>query len=196
LITSKGWILVALAAVVLLVLLNLSSIQEKAPAPLLGKEIEDNYDYLMLGINSKRHNNNGEVISTLKADKLIHFPGRQQIVLTSPMLDFTVSQQRWSLHAEVGTLSEITNELILAPLVSIKNQLSVDHLTPQQIIDKSILIEVERLNFNLTKQIAYSPNRVNFSSLQWNMKGKGLAINIPQKSLRILNNVEALHENP
>ena len=194
-IESKGWIVLALAFAVLLLLLNLSSFEDKAPAPLLGKIIEDKYDYAMNNMVTKKYNNSGELTSTLKADKLIHYPGKQQIVLTSPLLNFNVSDQQWTMVAETGTLSETTQELIFSPQVTIENNLS-SALTPEEIKQKTIKIKVASLNFNLLKQSAYSSNQVSFISGNWNLTGIGLAIDVKQETLEILNQVEATHEKP
>jgi len=195
LIETKGWIVLTLAFVVLMLLLNLSSFEDKAPAPLLGKIVEDKYDYAMTKMVTKKYNNSGELTSTLTAEKLIHFPGKQQIQLTTPILDFTVSDQKWTMNAEIGTLSETTQELILSPQVIIKNNLN-SALTFEELQQKAIRIEVASLNFNLIEQSAYSSNQVKFSSGNWNLTGKGLAIDVNQQTLEILNSVEASHEQP
>jgi LPS export ABC transporter protein LptC len=178
---------------VLILLLNLSSFEDKAPAPLLGKIVEDKYDYSMNQMVTKKYNNSGELTSTLKADRLIHYPGKQLLQLSSPTLDFVASDQPWSMKAATATLSETSQELILSPLVTIENTLS-SALTPQQLKQKAIKIEVASLNFNLLKQTAYSSNQVNFSSGLWKVKGKGLAIDLKQETLEILNKVEAKHD--
>ncbi len=195
-IESRGWILLALGFVVLLLLLNLSSLEDKAPAPLLGKEFVDKYDYAMSNMETKKYNNQGELISTLKAENLIHFPTKQQIQLTKPELNFSVSNQQWSLKSDTGILSESSQELILSPLVRIKNEFNHNQLSPQQIKQRAINIEIVSLNYNLENQLAYSSNPVKFSSANWLMTGKGLAIDVKNETLEILNKVEATHEKP
>ncbi len=194
-IESKGWILLALAFAVLLVLLNLSTIEEKASTPLFGKETEDKFDYEMQGMQTRQYNIDGVLTSTLSADKLIHFPGKKVIELTAPSLLFSVSEQLWRLNAETGSLFELSEELVLDKWVRINNIVDNKSALDGATHPAGISIEVNQLTFNLQQQIASSPNQVKISSADWSLQGEGLSIDVKKQTLKILNKVEALHEN-
>ncbi len=192
-IESRGWLLLALIFTVLLVLLNLSSIEDRAPSPLLGKAAEDKFDYAMKNMLSQQFDEQGNLVSTLTADNLFHYPQQQIIQLENPALDFKISEQRWTLNANSGSLSEISEELTLGDVVTITNPAESETGTIKE-NSNNITIEINELIFNMREQLAFSQNSVTLISDNWQVKGDGLAIDIEKQTLEILNNVEAVHE--
>ncbi len=190
-IESRTWLLIALFVVLLVALLNLSTIEENAPPPLLGREVQEIYDYGMTGVTRVQFDDNGRIASKLSAKTLFHYPLQQKIKLTAPQLLFNMAGASWQLSSKTGLLSENTHEL------SLQEKVRLYKLTPQtksSLNNPAVSMKMSELVFNLKQQIGYSPYPVELIAAPWKITGVGLAIDVKKQQLTILDKVFATDE--
>ncbi len=188
-IESRTWLLITLFILLLIGLLNLSTIEENAPPPLLGRALVEEFDYGMTGIVRTHYDKNGLISTQLSAEALYHYPQQQKIKLTHPVLQFTMADGNWRLSSNKGSLSETRKELNLQEQVEL-----IETTRNHQVASKNIHMKMSELLFKLDDQVAFSPYPVELKTDGWLIKGVGLSIDVKKQQVTLLDKVYARHE--
>jgi len=192
LIESKSWLLLGLFIIILVALFNISSIEENATSPLLGKTQTEAFDYEMSDVKRLHFDESGNLASQLTSTKLVHYPSSKKYQLESPHLYFEMSQRTWLLEATKGVLHEDVNQLNFQEkvLLTNHNKLNSKPVSPQ----KAITMNMTDLVFNLDKQQAFSPYPIEIKTDFWTLQGVGVSIDIPNQQMTVLDKVYATNE--
>lgn len=208
-IESRTWLLIALFVIVLVALLNLSTIEQNAPPPLLGRAIVEEFDYGMTDVVRTHFDKNGQIATRLSADALYHFSEQKKIKLDQPVLRFNMAEDNWQLSSKKGLLSEASKELnlqeqvelIKVPELNISFSGSTYTKTNADNIDSennnpadTISMKMPELLFNLKQQLAFSPYPVELNANGWKITGVGLSIDVEKQQLTLLDKVFAINE--
>ncbi len=203
-IESRTWFLLALFVIVLVALLNLSTIEENAPPPLLGRAIVEEFDYGMTDVERTHFDENGHIATQLSANALYHFPQQKKIKLDQPVLRFNMADDNWQLSSKKGLLFETSKELNLQEQVelikasdqsqSLTGLSSLKNKPLKNRPSNAISMKMSELLFNLKQQIAFSPYPVELNVDGWKIKGVGLSIDVEKQQLTLLDKVFATNE--
>lgn len=149
-------------------------------------------DYYGEGLKNRSFDSNGVLNSQFEAQRSVHFPGQRLAELTLPKFTTTAEDgEEWVIKSLSGTHFEDDKKMILKDDVVISPLGS----TPSEIKDKKLTtIRTSELTLFTQTKIAKTDQPVEVIDVRSRINAVGMIINIDQKRVEFLSQVNSKYE--
>lgn len=151
---------------------------------LSGKPDQNRVDLFAEQIHGVKFDSDGKLTETLRAQRLDHYPERNESVLAEPIVDTQGKDSKtWKITAATGTLLG-DDEIQLQ-----NNVVIVDNT-------KTFRFESERLNYSSDKQLATTDDAVKLQHLTDVTTAVGMRANLNTNRVEFLRQVDSRYAQP
>ena len=177
-------LLAGLAGVALMVLYLTLYWDSNPPMSLLANSDKNRIDLYAEQVHGVKYDGDGKLVQTLWAQKLEHFPARNESVLTAPVLQSLSDDGKlWNTTADTGTLIG-DDEIRLQTNVVIVDR------------EKTMRFESEKLNYFSDKQEATTDVAVKLRRMADVTTAIGMRANLNTNRIELLRNVDSHYAAP
>ena len=144
-------------------------------------------DYYSENLQLRVYNDDGELHSLVKTERLTHFDDERESLVKSPQLVlYGIEGDIWEVASSSGTINDISRNLTLKNNVILR----VSDKDNQQ----KLSIKMTDLHYNIDKQILWTDNQIFADSTQGNFVSKGLQIDLTNEQLQLKEKVKLYYD--